>query len=222
MDAEALERRLDLLEHRRDGVARDGGELGDVGPLVAVFRRLLPAPDRIHRRVEALHLSAGVVVVVLALHLVAGEHEEAGDRVTVSPVPRGRHGHGAGRVRRDHLDLYPLARRGGRAGSERVARVEDLPRRPREPVVRDVEIDEPGPRGLGRFDEAALDRSGRDLARKLARRLLPRWREPERDVRRVVPVARVARALELDGRADDLGELRLESGDRVVHSRAAS
>src|SRR5256885_2367794 len=66
-DPEALQRALDLLQHHGHGIALQAGELVDVRAPVAVLRRLLAAPSRLHRRPEALHLRASVVVVVLAL-----------------------------------------------------------------------------------------------------------------------------------------------------------
>ena len=121
MDAEALERLLDLLEHRRHGVARKLRQLADVVALVAVLGRLLPAPDRLDRLAELVHLRARVVVVVLALDLVAAELEEAGERVADRAVPRRGDDDRPGRVRRDHLDLHPLAPL-GEAAAERPAR----------------------------------------------------------------------------------------------------
>src|SRR5205823_489210 len=108
VDPEALERSLDLLQHRRNGIARRAGQLLDVGPAVAVLRRLLAAPPRLDGGPEPLHLSPRVVVVVLALDLVGRELEQARDRVAVRAVPRRRDGERAGRVRRDHLDLDAL------------------------------------------------------------------------------------------------------------------
>ena len=80
VDAEALERRLDPLEHRRHRIAGKRRELRDVLAVVAVLGRLLAAPHRLDRRVEALHLRAGVVVVVLALDVVTGERQKPRDR----------------------------------------------------------------------------------------------------------------------------------------------
>ncbi len=137
-----------------------------------------------------------------------GELEDPRDGVAVRGVSCVCDRQRAGRVRRDHLDLDPLGRRGSRAGAERVARLEDLPERVGEPGVGDVEVDEPRPGGLGRLDQAPLDGAGRNLGGQIARRLLPRRGESKRDVRRVVAVARIGRALELDGRAREVGELR--------------
>ena len=86
MDPEALERLLDLRQHQRHGVAAQRREVGDVGALVAVLGRLLATPARLDRGAEELHLAAGVVVVVLALDVVAGELEQPRDRVAVGAV----------------------------------------------------------------------------------------------------------------------------------------
>ena len=110
VDAEALEGRLDLLEHPRHGVARLPREVGDVVALVAVLGRLLAAPDRLDGRAEPVHLRPGVVVVVLALDPVPGELEQPRDRVAVGAVPRRRDGDRARRVRGDELDLDALGR----------------------------------------------------------------------------------------------------------------
>ena len=172
MDPEALERRLDLLEHRRHRIALERGELGDVRALVAVLGRLLPAPDRLDRGPEALHLRAGVVVVVLALDRVAGVREDARDRVAVGAVPGRRDRDRPGRVRGDHLDLHAL---------DRVARTRRRSARPpREspPSASPYQagasqrLTKPGPGDLGALDE--LER------RRLLRRAPPRSRAAAR------------------------------------------
>src|SRR5205085_9873654 len=52
-DPEALQRALDLLEHDRHRIALGARQLVDVRALVAVLRRLLPAPARLDRGPEA-------------------------------------------------------------------------------------------------------------------------------------------------------------------------
>ena len=54
--------------------------------VVAVLRWLLPAPRRFDRLPEAIHLRAGVVVVVLALDLVAGKGQQPRDAIAVGAV----------------------------------------------------------------------------------------------------------------------------------------
>ena len=105
-------------------------QLGDVRTLIAVLRRVLPAPDRLDRGAEAIHLRAGVVVVVLALDRVARVREDARDRVAVGPVPSRCDGDRPGRVRGHHLHLHPL---GGirEAAAVGLPRLEDLRAAPR-------------------------------------------------------------------------------------------
>jgi hypothetical protein len=108
VDPEALERRLDLSEHSWHRISRLLGEPGDVGTVIAVLGRLLAAPHGLDGVPEAVHLGAGVVVVVLPLDGVARKGEQAGDAVAVRPVPRGGDGDRAGRVCGHHLYLHPL------------------------------------------------------------------------------------------------------------------
>ena len=170
VDAEPLERLLDALEHHRHRVAGERGQLGHVRARVPVLGRLLAAPERFDGVAEAVHLRAGVVVVVLALDVVTGEGQQPRHRVAVRAVPRVRDRDRPGRVRRDHLDLDPLRRR-RRPRAERVPGREDLAERLREPCVRDVEVDEAGRRRLRPLDEATLQRRDDDLAGDVERRL---------------------------------------------------
>ena len=214
MDTEPLEGRLDLLEHPRHRVPRLPRELDDVLAAIAVLGRLLAAANRLDGLPEALHLRAGVVVVVLALDPVPGELEQACDRVAVRAVPCRRDGDRAGGVRGDELDLDLLGRV-GRARSERAPGGEDRRRAGPEPRVVDGDVEEARAGHVDTLD--ALERSDPvgQLRRDLARRLSPLAREPERDVRRVVAVACVARALELDGSSRDGRERRGERANRV-------
>ena len=149
MDAEALERRLDLRQHRGHGVAVQLGQRVHVLTLVAVLRRLLAAADGVHGCPELLHLRAGVVVVVLALDLVPGQLEQSRDGVADRAVPGRGDGDRAGRVRRDHLDLDALPRlRPG--GSEARPRAEDLAQRLAVPLARQPQVDEARPGHLPR------------------------------------------------------------------------
>ncbi len=110
VDAEPLERPLDPSHHRRDRVTRLGGDLRDVGAVVAVLGWLLARANRVDRGAEPVHLGARVVVVVLALDVVAGELEEPRDAVAERAVPGRCDGDRARRVRGDHLDLDLLDR----------------------------------------------------------------------------------------------------------------
>ena len=114
------------------GVALGGagdplGELGHVVALVAVLRHRLVARAGAHRRAEPLDLRAGVVEVVLADDLVAGQREQPGERVAVGGVAGAGRGQRAGRVGGDVLDVDLLrALRDGRAPV--LARRSDLAR----------------------------------------------------------------------------------------------
>ncbi len=92
VDAEALERLLDALEHGRDGVARQRRELLDVLPLIAVLGRVAPFPHGVDGLAEPVRLGARVVVVVLALDLVPCEARAAArpSRRTPRSVPSRR------------------------------------------------------------------------------------------------------------------------------------
>ena len=137
---------------------------------------------------------------------MAGELEQPRDRVAVRAVARVRDRERAGRVRRHHLHLDALRRRGA-AAAVRVPGLEDRAERGREPVVGEEEVDEARPRDL-----RALDRGERlgelgELGGELARRPPPRPGELQRRVRREVAVLDVARPLQLDVGAERLGEL---------------
>ena len=214
-DPEALERGLDLLQHPRNRIAGLLGEDGDIPSAVAVLGRLLPAPDRIHRRAEEVHLASGVVVVVLALDLVAGELEQSRDRVTVGPVSGRGDRDRPGRVRRDELHLDPLARVGGSAAETPSAgehRREPGP----EPGVVDGDVQEARARDVHGGDPVQCGDPPAQLLGDLARRLPTLAREAERHVRRVVAVARVCRALELDGRPRHVGKRARQRVRRVA------
>ena len=170
MDAEALERRLDLLQHRRDGIAVDARRAPRC-TRPGSRPRAARGPRRIglDRRAEELHLAAGVVVVVLALDLVPGEREQPRDRVAVGAVARRRDDDRPRRVGGDHLHLDPLAllapgRRRTRAGRE------DLRQRVAVPGPLEPEVDESRPRDLGALDLRQRHGPFRQLLRQLARR----------------------------------------------------
>ena len=184
-------------EHRRNGIAVERGQVRDVRALIAVLGRLLPAPHCLDRGPEAIHLRAGVVVVVLALDGVPGVREDARHRVPVGAVPGRCDRDRPGRVRGDHLDLHPLDRVDEPAAVA-LARLEHLAERVHVPGRGEPEVDEPRPRDLGPLDELVRRRLLRELLRDLARRALPLRRELERSIRREVAVLRARGPLELD------------------------
>ena len=190
------------------------GELLDVLPAVAVLGRLLPTPRRVDGRAEAVHLRARVVVVVLPLDVVAREREQARDAVPVGGVARRRDRDRPGRVRRDHLDLKALAWVGP-AGPVVATGFEQLRQRVAVPGGRDPDVHEAGAGDLGPLDVRARRDRLRDLLREVPRGLAALRRHPERDVRRVVAVRRVGRALQLDRRSGCFLELGGELRDGI-------
>ena len=157
-------------EHLGDGVAGKRRQLRDVVAAVPVLGRLLAATHRLDRRVEPLHLRAGVVVVVLALHLVSREGEEPRDGVAVRPVSRVRDRDRPRRVRRHHLDLDVLA-----LLQQSPLRTPGPPRRsPARPAASHASgsqrLTKPGPAASARSARSARDDLGGDLVRDLPRR----------------------------------------------------
>jgi hypothetical protein len=213
VDPEALQALLDPAEHGRHGVALERGELLDVVAGVALLGRRLTPPRCLDGRAEALHLRAGVVVVVLALHLVPREGEEARDRVPVGAVPGRRHRDRAGRVGRHHLDLDAFARR-RRAAAEVGARRDHLPERLGEPGGREPEVEEPRRRRLGALDRRERGCRLRQARGDLERRPLLHAGETQRDVGGVVAVLGLGGALEHDRDAGRPGQLLLEAAER--------
>ena len=216
MDPEALEGLLDLLEHLRDGVAFERGQIDEVGALIAILGRLLSSADRLHGRPEPVHLRTGVVVVVLALDGMARVRQHPRERVAVRAV-RGRDRDRAGRVRRDHLDLDSL-NGVGKAGAIPLSGLEDLRERLPIPGRREPEVDETRARHLGADDSVKADRLFGQLLGDLARRALPLGCKLESGVRRVVPVLGARWPLELDRGAGDADELLGQLGDGTIHA----
>src|SRR5581483_171909 len=89
VNPETLERLLDPQTHRGHRIGRTD-ELGEVFAAVAVLWRFLPTHDGGDRLAKAVHLRAGVVVVVLARDPVPRELEQARDGVAVRAVAGGR------------------------------------------------------------------------------------------------------------------------------------
>jgi hypothetical protein len=218
VDPEPLHRLLDQLQHLRDRIPVEQGEIAEVLAVIPVLGRLLTAPDRVDGGAEAVHLRARVVVVVLAPDLVTAECEEARDGVSVRAVPRRGDRDRARRVGRDHLHLDPLAR-AREAAAVLVPLLEHVVERLAVPGRREPQVHEAGPRHLGALDGVEPLSGLGDLCRQLARRPAALRGLAERDVRREVAVLRTRRALERDGRSDGVGELRLEAfhgGDGAV------
>ena len=103
---------LFIRERRPPGFRRRelAAQLIDILAVVAVLGDLgrtsqVAQVARVHRGSEAVHLTAGVVVVVLALHGPSGGIEQTRDRVAKHGVPRVPDVQGPGRVRAHELHL---------------------------------------------------------------------------------------------------------------------
>jgi hypothetical protein len=216
---EPLERRLDRSEHVRHRIAVELRQIVDVLADVAVLRRLLAAAARIDRRPEAIHLPAGVVEVVLLNHVVAGEAQQAGDRVAIGAVARRPHGERARRVRGDELDLDALRRARGVRGASTVVAPggEDLGDRLGVPGTGKEEVDEAWARDLDALDSG--ERSGLlgDAGGHLAGIALLASRQLQRGIGGEVAMRRIAGARQLDIGSDRCGEVRCEA----LHARHA-
>ena len=101
---------------------------------------------------------------------MAGQLEQARDRVAVRAVASVGDVQRSGRIGRHHLDLHALRPLLARASVLLVP--EDLAERRREPVVPEEEVDEAGPRDLGALYRVEPRRRFGDLGRDLA------WRPP--------------------------------------------
>ena len=218
VDAEALERGLDLLQHQRHRIALRRRDRR-CRRLVAVLGRLLPAPGGLDRRPEPLHLAARVVVVVLALHRVAGEVEQARDGVAVGAVAGGGDRDRPGGIRGDHLHLHAL-RLLGAARAVRVPGGQDLAERRGEPLVAEEEVDEARPGDLGaldRLEPALRPRRSRPRSPAAAAAAPPRAaaRRSSRSRR-----ARPRRALELELGPRHVGERGRERPDGISRQRS--
>ena len=209
VDAKSLHRVLDRREHLRHRIAFRARELLDILTLISVFGDRLPTPERRDRLAKAIHLRAGVVVVVLTRHVVAAERQQASDTVAVGAVPRVGDENRARRIRRDHLDLDAL----GRVGEAAPVPLLDLRQRSEEERVGDADVDEPWPCHLRRLDLVeARDLLGVLLC-KLPRRPTDGLRRAQRDVRREIAVSRVLGAFELDFFAQLLADASSEPLD---------
>ena len=213
MNAEVGDLATDLSEHVLDRVDAERGELVDVLALIAALGQLLPPPPRLDRRPEEVDLPPGVVEVVLARDLVSRVLEQSCHGVSVRGVTRGADSQWPGGVGRDQLDLDPLRPVRRRPGAVLGA---DLLQRVGEPRAGHPEIEEARPGDFGPVDLFELLGACRQLGCQLARWLLAQWCGPQRDVRRVVSVLGIARTLEVDRRADELGEPPGQTVDRVT------
>ena len=205
------------------GLEDVSGELDHVLAVVAVLGDLGLATDelqvpRLDRRAEAVHLSARVVEVVLALDRPARRLEHPCERVAQRGVAGVTDVQRPGRVRAHELDLRaPAVRLGAAVGLAADGHVSE---RVGQPARRETEVDEPRTGHLRRADEGRLRQVPNDQLRHLTRRALDPGREDERHVRREVTVFFLAGLRELDlGEIARQPELARGHGQRLGHER---
>ena len=144
------------------------GQVVDVRAEVPVLRYLGVSPGALevasgHRGSEPVHLSPGVVEVVLPLHLEAGRLEHVGQRVADDRVARVADVERTRGVGRQELDLDT---RTGRLGPAVVrSSLQDLAKRVREPPGPQEQVHEAGPGHLDALDHVPR----RDLSRQRLR-----------------------------------------------------
>src|SRR6266550_4272188 len=186
------------------GWIRIGGYLDLLAVELAVTDRDGPA--------ERVELCPGVLDVVLTLDGRARELEDRREHVAEWTAARVRDRERPRGIRGDELDLHPLA--GERLGATELGtRSHDLVYLGGDPLLVESHVNEAAQlldRRDRRRDADSVTYGLRDLARGLARAL----RELQRDVRRVVAVLRVSRALDVDGHAVDVSPSELRRGAR--------
>ncbi len=191
-----------------DAVARE--EIaGDVGNIVAVIRIFRPGSvawlvaqgARLHRVGQRGDLHAGVIVIELAGHVEPLRSQQRRHRVAQRALAAVAHMQRAGRVGRHELDQHALA--GALLAAPVVGallhdfRYHRLPGR-----CRQAQVDESWPGNFHRFHQSCARRVGHDRSRQrlgqLARVLLQRLGQLERDIAGDVAMGWVARALQND------------------------
>ena len=150
----------------RDVVTELGVQLrrhvDEILALVPVFGRFDALVARVERIAELVELGAGVVEVVLAVHLGALRREQVRDRVADrDPAPTARV-QGPGGIGRDELEVYPPAREHRRAAVP-IARRDHITQDVVQPRRREEEVEEAGP---GNLDLGEM-RNGVGLERSL-------------------------------------------------------
>ena len=187
----------DLPDRQVAGTGDVVGEAGDVLALVAALRDLLATRPGLDRLAEHQHLRAGVVYVELAVDLVPGEGEQAGQRVAVGGVARAADMDRPGGVGADEFDVDP--QRGvGHRGAPATAGCRDVGQRAGVPVVREGQVQEPGARDLCSRQPVteAVGQGSRDPFGDFAGRLTGRLGQDERRVGRVIALSPGSRRLD--------------------------
>ncbi len=198
-----------------------GRDLGHILPLVAVGRRLLASRPGAQGFPEEVDLPAGVIEVVLPPDVVAGELEQPRQAVAVGGVTGGGHGHRAGGIARDVLDLHPL-RPGRRARPVPRPLLEHPSDGVAIPGGGHAQVEEARPGDLDRRDVLRRDLGG-DPRGDVARRRPQRLGELQRHRRRVVAVIGIGRPVEPNGDAvaADSGDRPPDGGGEFVHGARA-
>ena len=142
-----------------------------------------------------MHLAAGIVDVVLALHVESDRFEDVGDACAVRGSTAVPHMERSGGIRGDelHLDTATISERRTRALH---TGADDAAHRLRECRRRNAEVDETWPGDLDRCDRGRLGQPRHDALGDLARLAPGDAREGEGDGAREVAVAIPAAALD--------------------------
>ncbi len=205
----------DLGEAVLVGIAHPAAHVDDVVALVGVGREGdLDAEEgevaQPGRQRQDVHLTASVIDVVLARHVVAckGEHVRqrgaVGRAAAVADVQR------AGRIGGDelHLHLHAL----GGAAAEVRALAEHLAHDSGLGVGGEGEIDESGTGDFGLGDQFRGRQLGQQQVGELARVALERLSQLQREVGSEIAVARLLRALQQDRGVGQIGRHALQRG----------
>jgi hypothetical protein len=153
-----IQRLLRLVAH--EAVAAPGsqpaGQLGDVLAVVGVVGKHHVAPEVLlvadpDAPGEPVDLGAGVVVVVLPVHLPPGPGQQLGDGVAEGGLAAVADVERPGRVGGDELDVHRLAGAVLRAAVVSVP-LQDVGERAGHGALGQPEVDEPGTRHLDRVD----------------------------------------------------------------------
>ena len=166
------------------------------------------------RQRQDVHLAAGVVHVVLAGDVIAGEGEHVRQRravgraAAVADVERPRRV--GGHELHLHLDALVGAATEVRALGQHLAHDRGLG------VGSEREVDEAGAGDLGLGDQFGRRQLGQQQAGELARIALERLGQLQREVGGEIAVARLLRALEQDGGVGQIGRHALQRGHQQI------
>ena len=203
----------DLGEAVLVGVAHVAAHVDDVVALVGVGREGdLDAEEgevaQPGRQRQDVHLAAGVVHVVFAADLEAGEGEHVRERGAVGRAAAVADVQRAGGVGGDELHLHLDALGGATAEVRPLG--QHLAHHRGLGVGGEREVDEAGARDLGPGDQLGRRQLGQQQAGEFARVALERLGELQREVGGEVAVARLLGALQQDGGVGQIGRDALQ------------